>query len=256
MFPALTLVVTSYFLQAPDKCGTHSISLHSSIPADLLLEWVGNSSKQGAKVPAKPSAVTRAFSQFWCSWLLAGLQIFQMFDWIYFFPLLSSRWMCMPARWSQAGAGYLASVSAVSPVIKLPSPNLSFLKSVVLCFFLHNLISLLYAPSPAWCITAWYTTAAKKSLVYVMEHNEVPSMPSFRHRGRKTWQLQTRRVSPCCRWDLSTQNLPKVHCRINDMSREERSRHSERSNLWDEEPLSRISPHCFCLCVCVSLYQP
>lgn len=135
MFPALTLVVTSYFLQAPDKYGTHSISLHSSIPADLLLEWVGNSSKQGAKVPAKPSAVTRAFSQFWCSWLLAGLQIFQMFDWIYFFPLLSSRWMCMPARWSQAGAGYLASVSAVSPVIKLPSPNLSFLKSVVLWGF-------------------------------------------------------------------------------------------------------------------------
>lgn len=135
MFPALTLVVTSYFLQAPDKYGTHSISLHSSIPADLLLEWVGNSSKQGAKVPAKPSAVTWAFSQFWCSWLLAGLQIFQMFDWIYFFPLLSSRWMCMPARWSQAGAGYLASVSAVSPVIKLPSPNLSFLKSVVLWGF-------------------------------------------------------------------------------------------------------------------------
>lgn len=106
-------VKTKSSLWVPDKCG-HKCSLHSSSPLDLSLDLVGDSPKQGVKVTEKPSVAFQAFSQVLCGWLLAGLQIFQLFDWIYyFFPLLSSLWVDILARWSQAGTDYLASLCSL-----------------------------------------------------------------------------------------------------------------------------------------------
>lgn len=102
----------------PHGCLTNvrgtSGALHSSSPLDLSLDVVGESPKQGVKVTEKLYAGFQAFSQVLYSWLLAGLQIFQLFDWIYyFFTLFSSLWVDILARWSQAGTDYLASLCSL-----------------------------------------------------------------------------------------------------------------------------------------------
>ena len=132
-------VTTGYSLWVPDERG-HKCYPRLFLSNRPLTGYRGRQPQITANVPAKPSAVSQAFSQFLCIWLLAGLQIFQLFDLIYISPPCSPADGYMLARLSQARTGYLASLCFLIVLFlqKLLSAILSFLNSVALCFFTYR----------------------------------------------------------------------------------------------------------------------
>lgn len=107
-YPALAPVATRYSLWVPDNCG-HKCYTSLFLSNRALAGFRESQPQIRVKGPCKAICSLTGFWPIFMHLIVGWLADFPAV-WSFFFPLLSSWWIYMLARWSQAGAGYLASL--------------------------------------------------------------------------------------------------------------------------------------------------